>query len=172
MLMAKLSAEARFSLAGTAQPAQALTQLNERICALNLHRFITCVIVVLEPDTHAVTIVNAGHMAPLRRSGNGQLEEHGRAEGGPPLGILNTFTYGQCELTLAPGDSLTIYTDGINEAMDAAEKCFTVERLREQILASDGSPENIGHVVLEAVRTHMAGGPQHDDMCLVVLRRR
>ena len=171
MLMAKLSAEARFSLAGEPQPAQALTRLNRCICSLNLSRFITCVIAVLDLNSHAVTVVNAGHMPPLHRRKDGRLLEPSRNEAGPPLGILESMDYHQVTFTLQPGESLTMYTDGINEAMDAQGKIFTIPRLRKLISEADGSPESIGQTVLEAVRHHMASEPQEDDMCFVSLQR-
>ncbi|MDP7304296.1 MAG: SpoIIE family protein phosphatase, partial [Pirellulaceae bacterium] len=60
MLMAKLSAEARFCLASESDPAAAVTQLNERMCQFDLNRFVTFVMVTLDPNTHVATIVNAG----------------------------------------------------------------------------------------------------------------
>src|SRR5438270_12704557 len=49
LLMAKLSAETRFALFSEATPAIAVTKLNERICATNMQRFVTLIMVVLEP---------------------------------------------------------------------------------------------------------------------------
>ena len=172
MLMAKLSTEARFCLASESHPAKAFTQLNERICGLNLNRFITCVMAVLNPDTHEVAVVNAGHMAPLHRRRNGQLEEPSRNESGPPLGVTEGTQFKQVEFTLEPGESLTMYTDGLNEAMDPAGQLFSVARLRQHVVSSDGSPESIGRIVLENVRRHLGDRPQDDDMCLVSLWRR
>jgi serine phosphatase RsbU (regulator of sigma subunit) len=172
MLMAKLSAEARFCLAAETTPAAALTSLNKRICALNLHRFVTCVIAVLNPQTHEVTIVNAGHMAPLYRRVNGDVDQPSRETSGPPLGIMPKLEYDQVTVTLVPQESLTMYTDGINEAMNEAGECYSVDRVRQQIKNSNYSPEAIGQTLLEDVRNHMGSHPQDDDMCLVCLWRK
>jgi serine phosphatase RsbU (regulator of sigma subunit)/pSer/pThr/pTyr-binding forkhead associated (FHA) protein len=171
MLMAKLSAEARFCLAAESHPATAMTTLNRRMCDLQLNRFITCILSVLDPESHEVTIVNAGHMAPLLRRLDGTLDEPSRNEAGPPLGILNELQYNQVSLNLETGESLTMYTDGVNEAMDVGGKCFGIERVKEHVTSSDGSSAEIGKLVLDAVRTYMGPTPQHDDMCLVSLRR-
>ena len=144
MLMAKLSAEARFSLAGVPSPAQAMTALNERICSLNLHRFVTCIMVVLDPALHQVTVANAGHMAPLRRLVSGELCEPSQKEGGPPLGVLEEMRYGQVTFTLEPGESLVLYTDGINEAMDPDGHCFSIDRLRLLVADGMGRPRRPG----------------------------
>jgi len=171
MLMAKLSAEARYCLASESHPATATTLLNRRLCQLNLDRFVTFVMVVIDPQTHAATIVNAGHMSPEYLRSNGELEETGKADSGLPLGIADMIEYQQTEISLAPGESMTLYTDGISEAANAARKQYTIPRIREMILASDGSPSDIGKSIVADVRDHLGDCMQDDDMCLVVLRR-
>src|SRR4051794_28299792 len=118
LLMAKLSAETRFALFSEATPAIAVTKLNERICATNMQRFVTLIMVVLEPAAHRATIVNAGHMAPLVRRVSGQIEEPSEAIAGLPLGVTDALPYDQCEIEVASGDTLTLYTDGLNESID------------------------------------------------------
>ena len=171
MLMAKLSAEARFSLAGVPSPAQAMTALNERICSLNLHRFVTCIMVVLDPALHQVTVANAGHMAPLRRSSAASCASRARRKGVRRWAFSRRCSYGQVTFTLEPGESLVLYTDGINEAMDPDGQCFSIDRLRQLVAAGDGTPETTGQTILESVRGHMGRASQEDDMCLVILRR-
>jgi sigma-B regulation protein RsbU (phosphoserine phosphatase) len=171
MLMAKLSAEARFSLASSPHPASAITTLNERLCTLNLNRFVTCVMGVLDPATHTFTIANAGHMAPMHRAVDGTIDEPSRAEAGPPLGVVEGQQYEQVRINLQPGESVVMYTDGLNEAMDTEGKCFSIGRLRELIRESGGTPDEIGQYVLESIHAHMGRAAQEDDMCLVALQR-
>ena len=170
MLMAKLSAEARFCLAGEGDPARAATNLNRRICKLNLNRFITLILVVIDPETHEATIVNAGHKLPMYRS-NGSLDEPGQDEAGLPIGIIDEVEYKQIKVTLQPGDLLTLYTDGIDEAANAAGQQYTVKRMREKVESATATPTDIGNSLVEDVRAHLNGRQQDDDMCLVVLRR-
>src|SRR3954468_1935630 len=66
LLMAKLSANAKFCMLTEPDPATAVTRLN----ALMIHsglgdRFVTLVAAVLDPEKHTVTLVNAGHPSPL-----------------------------------------------------------------------------------------------------------
>jgi sigma-B regulation protein RsbU (phosphoserine phosphatase) len=171
MLMAKLSAEARFCLASEATPAAAVNKLNNKMSRLQLDRFVTFVMSVLDPKTHEVTVVNAGHMPPMLRRTDGALEEPSTEEAGLPLGILEDFEYVAVTFSLKLNDSLTMYTDGIDEAMDRDGNQFTIERMREIVKASDGLPQNIGNLVLTDVRKHLNGKPQDDDMCLVSVRR-
>ncbi len=63
--MAKFAAEFRFCVASGGTPAEAISMLNDRMSGLELDRFVTMILVILEPGTGKMTIVNAGHMAPF-----------------------------------------------------------------------------------------------------------
>ena len=171
LLMAKLSAEARSSLLSESNPAIAVTRLNDRLSALNTQRFVTMILIVIDPTTHSVTMVNAGHMSPLHRTKDGQVFEPAEAIAGLPLGIRDEVIYEQTEITLGPGESLTLYTDGINECLDAEGKQFTIERLREHVRAHTKTIPELGQIIIDDVRRFMGRSKQNDDMCLVCLGR-
>ena len=82
LVMARVSAEAKFCLATEPRPGDAMNRLNDRLCLLEIDRFVTMVILVLDPRTHDVTIVNAGHMPPFWRRVDGTVEEPGRNTSG------------------------------------------------------------------------------------------
>lgn len=171
MLMVKLAAEARFCVAVERDPATAATNLNRKLCRLNLNRFVTFILVVIDPETNQATIVNAGHKLPMYLS-NGSLEEPGQVEAGLPLGIVEEVEYKQISVTLKPSDTLILYTDGLDEAANEAGQQYTVARMREKVAAKNATPEETGEALVEDVRTHLAGRQQDDDMCLVVLKRK
>lgn len=171
LLMAKFSAEARFSLFSEATPAAAVTRLNERLNELNMQRFVTMILVVLDPMQHRVTIVNAGHMAPLHRRADGTVEEPGESIAGLPLGITGGVSYDQYETTLEAGDSLTLYTDGINESIDAQGEFFTIDRMRKLLVENKGNPGDLGQLIIDDVTRFLGRAPQNDDMCLVCFGR-
>lgn len=172
MLMAKLSAEARFCLASESDPAAAVTQLNERMCQFDLNRFVTFVMVTLDPATHEATIVNAGHPTPIHRRVDGSLNMPSKKEARLPIGVMEEVEYLAAKVTLQPGDSLTLFTDGLDEAMNPAGEQFTIKRMSEIVAATNGDPQQIGDALLTRVRQHMDGQPQDDDMCLVAFRRK
>jgi sigma-B regulation protein RsbU (phosphoserine phosphatase) len=171
LLMAKLSAETRFALLSEATPAAAVTRLNERICQTNMQRFVTMIMVVLDPAQHRATIVNAGHMAPILRRTNGQIEEPSEKIAGLPLGVTDALGYEQCEVTIGPGDTVTLYTDGINESIDLAGAFYTIDRLREHVKKLGGAVKLVGPAIIEDVRRFLGKAPQNDDMCLVCFGR-
>lgn len=169
LLMAKLSSETRIALISEATPAKAVTRLNEKLCATGLSRFVTMVMVVLDPLAHKATIVNAGHMAPLHRSGK-SLAEPGGDIAGLPLGITEV-EYEQFETDFGPGDLMVMYTDGINETIAAGGEFYGIDRLRKFALGQSAGVEALGKTIIDDVRTFLGKAPQNDDMCLVCVGR-
>jgi serine phosphatase RsbU (regulator of sigma subunit) len=171
MLMAKLSAEAKYCLASEHDPSQALCKLNDRLSNMQTDRFVTLIMVVLDPATHQVTLLNAGHMAPLWRKGDGTLAEPGGDAAGLPVGIMEGFLYESKTITLGPGELLLMYTDGVNEAMNGTGQQFTIDRMRQHVIGGPGSVRGIGEAIIADVRSFIGSGPQTDDMCLVGFAR-
>ena len=172
LLMAKLAAEVRIALAAGAPPAEAVTKLNARLENNTVSdRFVTLVLAVLDPSDQTLTVVNAGHMAPMIRRDDAKIEEIGEEEVGVPLAIDGSFEYEQATTTLQLGDLVAMYTDGINEAMDEAGDQYGVERLRELVVAANRGPESLGTAVIADVQRFVGQQAQYDDMCLVCVGR-
>jgi serine phosphatase RsbU (regulator of sigma subunit) len=68
------------------------------------------------------------------------------------------------------GDLAVLYTDGIDEAMDADDQLFGIERVR-QLTAEGGDAEAVKDRIVAEVRNHIGDAPPFDDMCLVVMER-
>ena len=169
LLMSKLSASVKFYFASEIQPSKALTDLNRAISPDTFDgRFITLVMVILDPESNQVTVVNAGHQGPLVRRRNGTLQEIGAEASGLPLMIDADCEYRQVSDEIGPGDSLVLFTDGVTEAMND-EELYGVERLRERFSTSD--PHEVGESILSDVREFVGVRPASDDMCLVCCGR-
>ncbi len=171
LLMAKLSAEARFCLASAADAGHAVSMLNDRLCRLHIDRFVTAVLVLLDSARHEVSVANAGHMAPIFRSHAGVLSEPGADEAGLPLGIMDGMEYATTKVKIASGDSITMYTDGLNEAVSESNEFYTIDRIRQKIKAIGGLPSVLGPAVVDDVCEFIGQGSQSDDMCLVTFGR-
>lgn len=171
LLMAKVSAESRFALATNGSAVAAVEQMNNNLSGLNIDRFVTLALGVLDTDTNELTIVNAGHMPPIiRRQATGEIEQLASEESGLPLGILEDFEYESVTIKLEPGDMVVMYTDGINEAMNADGEQLTTERMIQVIREGQAkSPHVMGEQICEAVNRHAGRTPAIDDMCIVCL---
>jgi serine phosphatase RsbU (regulator of sigma subunit) len=136
-----------------------------------MQRFVTMILVVLDPANHRATVVNAGHMAPLVRRASGSLEEPSETIAGLPLGVTDALGYEQCEVEIGPSETLTLYTDGVNESIDASGAFYTIDRLREQVKKLGADVQTLGPAIIEDVRQFLGKAPQNDDMCLVCFGR-
>ncbi|MGA8089852.1 MAG: PP2C family protein-serine/threonine phosphatase [Terracidiphilus sp.] len=104
-------------------PAVVLTRLNRQQTETQDGGFITCICARVT-EQGDVTVANAGHLSPYR---NG---EEVSVASGLPLGISRDETYEERTFTLAPGDQLTLLSDGVLEARDAKGKLFGFDRMR------------------------------------------
>ncbi len=173
LLMAKLSAETRTCLALEAKPSDAVGRLNRLFSESRWEdRFITLVVAVLDPASHQITLINAGHMAPLLRRVDGSVEAVGEEIGGMPLGVDADETYGQCTISLAPGESLFMYTDGITDAMNIVEEFYGEARLLAQLAKTEvEGPVALGRAILDDVQKFAGEQPQTDDRCVTFFGR-
>ena len=126
---------------------------------------------MLDPKTHQVCLVNAGHMAPFLRHSDGRVEEVGSDAAGVPLGVDADYQYKQFLLDLKPGDSLTLFTDGFSEAMNADNDLYGLARLHDRLAGPATSVRQLGTLLLADVKNFVGQREQSDDMCLVCFGR-
>ncbi|MBX9627352.1 MAG: SpoIIE family protein phosphatase [Gemmataceae bacterium] len=179
LLVAKLSSEARYGfLTAPDDPAKAVSLLNDQMIRGGLSdRFVTLAAVVLDPAANVARVVNAGHMNPrlTRAAGGPPVDAIPDEATGVPLGVMAGYEYEASEVPLAPGDALTVCTDGVTESMDPHGKLFGPEAVDRVLGAADGPeaarPRKLGDRLVQAVRRHAAGRPQNDDIAVVCFGR-
>lgn len=134
--------------------------------------FVTVFYAVLEPDSGRVVYANAGHNPPYRIAANGAVTPLEGTEG-MALGVMGEIPFQQKTITLAPGEQLFLYTDGVTEAIDPAEQEFTERRL-EQALADIHEEDVHGIVqgIVDRVVEFADTAPQADDITCMGLAYR
>jgi phosphoserine phosphatase RsbU/P len=170
LLMAKLSADARFCVLTEPDPATAITKLNALMARSGIaDRFVTLVAAILDPERHIVTLVNAGHPSPLiyHRTTRAVGAVTSLDMTGLPLGVQDNFVYTSCQVELQPGDSILAFTDGITEAMDVNNAQFQAKGVYAAMQSGLYSPRALGERLVTAVKQFAAGHSQHDDIALV-----
>jgi phosphoserine phosphatase RsbU/P len=172
LLMARLSADVRFSLASEENLSKAVAQINEGFANRDWQdKFVTMLVAVLNPQTGDLMMVNAGHMAPLLRRHDGTVAEIGEEAAGLPLGVAAGMEYESYSHRLEPGDVVTIYTDGFSEAMNGQRELYGLDRLKQQLSSPVLNVREFGQHILDDVHQFVNGYDQSDDMCLVCLGR-
>jgi len=171
LVMAALAADVRYCLASESDVATAVGRMNESFCRSGWDdRFATLVVAVLDPATHRLSLVNAGHMPPLLRTAAGDVEAIGVEATGLPVGVDPEQVYQATDVGFPAGATLVCYTDGISEALDHAQRPYGIERLIRVVAAAEAAGD-AGRRILADVERHAAGQVRSDDICLVCLSR-
>ncbi|MDR3632257.1 MAG: SpoIIE family protein phosphatase [Isosphaeraceae bacterium] len=172
LLMARLSAEVRLLVLSGLEPAAIVARLNHDFCRPGIeHRFITILLLLLDGANHQITVVSAGHMGPMVRRADGRIEVVGEESAAYPIGIEPDTVYRSSTADVRRGDTVILYTDGVNEVMNPAGKLLGTDRLMDTLRRSSGTSSEVGESILKAVRDHAAGKPQSDDITLICFTR-
>lgn len=178
LTMAQLLAEFRLRARTTRSPSGIIAELNQRLYAHSrFGMFCTLCYITLDLDTGLGRCANAGHLTPLRVSPSAVLEFAGPS--GPPIGVLSESPWNDEEFTLAPGETILLYTDGVIEARGMHTRRDTVQTsdefgLRNLSRVAQGfsreSPKAMVQGINLSVREYTSPASPHDDCTLIALR--
>jgi sigma-B regulation protein RsbU (phosphoserine phosphatase) len=134
------------------------------------NRFVTLFYAELDPESGAVSFLNAGHNPPLIVHAAGTVEQ--LASGGLPLGIKADADYREGRTHLRMGDVLVIYSDGVTEAASPSGEEFGPTRLYEVVSRNvDASAAGIRDRIESALTKFSQGTQAADDITLVIVKR-
>lgn len=134
------------------------------------NRFVTLFTAELDPESGALSFLNAGHNPPLIVHAAGTVEQ--LASGGLPLGIKADAEYREGRTQLQPGDVLVIYSDGVTEASSPSGEEFGPTRLYEVVSRNvEASAAGIRDRIESALTKFAQGTRAADDITLVIVKR-
>ncbi|EIC21488.1 SpoIIE family protein phosphatase [Thiorhodovibrio frisius] len=153
-------------------PGRVLARLNNALAEHNdACMFVTVFCALVSLSDGRVRYVNAGHNPPLWLRADGRVDWID-SPSGVAAGPIADLDYATGQLTLAPGESLLLYTDGVNEAMNADDQEFGNERLHQRMRASQSlSCHDALHALLADIRAHTGEAEQFDDITMMMFRR-
>ena len=179
LLLARISGEARVAMLTQPTVAQAVSHLNDQLLQANLEdRYVTLSAAVIDPKAQRVELVSAGHLSPwVYRQPSRKLEKVFQKDTGDfPIGWMPGHRYTAYPIDLGPGDSVLVYTDGIEDAQPASGERFAEDGVRRTATAAIKTLESVtarelGARIVHAVQTHVGNHPQFDDIALVSFGR-
>ena len=163
-----LRAVAKFS----DDPSDCMNQLNGLLATDNDQMmFVTLFYAVIDTRNGEVTYANAGHNPPYVLRSQGHLEQVPPTQG-IALAVFDGMVFEVGHLTLAPGDGLFMFTDGVTEAFNPEGAMYGDKALEALLSEHINSPVDIVPGVIQAaVNAFEAGGPQTDDITCLMARR-
>lgn len=152
------------------KPEEVFTTVNRLLCDGNkAGLFVTAWLGVLELTTGKLTYVNAGHNPPLIKQNGGEFT-YLKSRVSFVLAGMETIKYRQNEITIAPGDRLFLYTDGVTEATNSSIELYGEERLSAFMNSHSGeNAEEILHDLKADIYAFQGEAPQFDDITMLML---
>jgi sigma-B regulation protein RsbU (phosphoserine phosphatase) len=170
ILMAETQGILRAEASTCATPIELVQTLNRAL----LHdksqdRFVTLFYGVLTLSTGEFTFVNAGHPKALLLDGDA---ESALVSTGPPLRLFAEATWEAQTVTIADGGRLVIYSDGVTEAQNEADRFFDLDGIRTVMdeHRDASAPELARHICHAAERFERGNPDPGDDKTVVVIR--
>lgn len=134
------------------------------------NKYVTAVLVRLDPATGHVAYVNAGHNGGLLLRCNGEHEWFKPT--GTPIGLFPDLPYTESLVTLERGDMLALFSDGFPEAQDTESEEYGEERLLTYLqTVCDKPAAEIVSRAFNEIDNFAGAAPQFDDITLFVIKR-
>jgi phosphoserine phosphatase RsbU/P len=168
LLMSNLQAAVRGLAAPSLSPDSLCQRLNSLVCHNTTNdRFITFFYAQLDGPSRTLRYSNAGHNAPIVLHHDGSHER--LREGGCVLGIFPQQSFASGSASLAPGDRVVLFTDGVTEAYDEEGEEFGEARLLEVLRQNRAAAPGALQESILAAAGAFSRGHWHDDATLLVL---
>lgn len=152
-------------------PSETIARVNLALYKRGIEsRFVTLMYGALEPDGR-LTYCNAGHNPPLIIPAAAGAAVRRLEVGGPIVGLFEAATFQEETVTLAPGDLLLVFSDGVSEALSVDGEEYGEERIIKTAHAHPGAtPAELLQALFADVRVFTRGAAQSDDITAMVLR--
>lgn len=169
LVMATVHTMLRAAAQETTSPGEVLARVNTLLAAeIPQGMFVTCFYTLLDPQSGHLRYANAGHEAPYRQQEDRASELMAT---GMPLGLMPGSRYEEQETTLAPGESLLFFSDGLVEAHNSSREMFGFPRLQSLLAAYTSETPLIDFVRGELQNFTGQDWEQEDDVTLLTVQR-
>lgn len=153
------------------EPSDILFRANNELSKDNDQgMFCTIFYGILNTKTGEVHYSNGGHNPPYIVREDGTNEQ---VEGtmGIALGVMEEMDFGVSAITLKKGDSMYLYTDGVNEAMDIDGNEYSYERLEDFLTSTAGQKTtDIVSGSLSDIEAFVGKAEQSDDITVLMVK--
>ena len=169
LVMATTRAILRAAAERLISPGEVLRRVNDVLYPdIPAKMFVTCLYAVLDPRDGLLQFANAGQDLPCLRTSDGLQELRAT---GMPLGLMPGMEYEQKEVSLKPGESVFMYSDGLVEAHNQQREMFGLPRLRGLMLEHPGGAPLIDFLLNKLAEFTGPDSMQEDDVTMVTFQR-
>jgi len=151
--------------------SEVITMVSNQLCRCSgAADFATLFVGVIDPVSHELKYINAGHNPPLLLRQTGDQER--LLANGVMIGAFEGMTWDEAQTGLEPGDMLFIFTDGVTEAQGEAEQ-YSEKRLERLALDRRAlDPKEFLEAVVDNVSEFIGDSPRSDDITMLAVKRK
>lgn len=154
-------------------PAEIFHHANNQLCENNGEGlFVTSFLGILDLETGKLSFSNAGHNPPLIHKAGGGYE-YLTLRPGFVLAGMEDMNFPEAEITMEPGDSILLYTDGVTEAVNSRMELYGENRLLEALnseSAHELPPEELLSYVNGQLDLFVEKAEQADDITMLSVK--
>jgi sigma-B regulation protein RsbU (phosphoserine phosphatase) len=172
LLMSQVQAIMKIYSEQYSTAGEIVTAVNEFIYRYSTQeKFISMVVMVIDPETGKMTFCNAGHNPPFSLKNSEHFKRYD--DGGMPVGVFLDQPYSQGEDVLEHGETLVLYTDGIVEARNDQDFEFEMDQLIETVQQNLSiSASELTEAIVKKIREDWLATDQEDDWTLLIVKRK
>jgi serine phosphatase RsbU (regulator of sigma subunit) len=153
------------------RPHQIVSRVNRLLCEDNpLCMFITLLCLTIDTRTGEAECCNAGHERPLVCQTTGNIKRI-ELPVGRAIGVMSDARYSSGKFRLKPGETVVAYTDGVTEAINPQQECFSHQRLVQWLAArAPADVQQLLDALTNEVSAYRKSEPQSDDITLAAVK--
>lgn len=154
------------------KPGDVLRRVHRHLLEIDVARmYVTLLYGILDMNNGRFSYARAGHPYPILLDRQGQISQFPTGQG-RPLGLVGRLVLDEHTISLSPGATLLIYSDGLSEAVNEAGAQLEMSDLQATLIETlDCSTQEICQRLWEKVQQHSGSHPQQDDFTALVVRR-
>jgi sigma-B regulation protein RsbU (phosphoserine phosphatase) len=154
-------------------PGVCLTKSNDLLCKESVESmFVTVFYAIYNIRTGEIDYCNGGHNAPYILKANGQVEMMPMSQN-CLVGTVDGWQYISAKTQLGVGDTLLMYTDGVNEAFNSDFQEYGEDRMEQLLQKHNGDDcRTLIEAQMSDVKAYAGDAPQSDDITIMALKRK
>ena len=154
-------------------PGECLTKSNELLCKESIESmFVTVFYAIYNIRTGELEYCNGGHNSPYILRANGQVEMMPTSTN-CIVGVFDEWVYTSDKAQLGAGDTIVMYTDGVNEAFNEDFIEYGEERMEKLLGQQIGrNCQELITAQIADVKAYAGEAPQSDDITIMALKRK
>jgi CHASE2 domain-containing sensor protein len=144
---------------------------NELLKGAKTGLFVTVSYPIIDAQTKKVILSDGGHLPLMHYKAASKEVVEERPTKGMPLGLMPNVDFNEKEFSLASGDILAFYTDGVSEARNLKKEEYGFTRIKDVISANyQKDAQGILDALRDDISKFCGKAPQHDDITAIILK--